>query len=91
MKKFALAGLTALMFCGCTLNTVPVVPPQPNGASCETAHTNLEKLGGCGANLSRFVTDCHDRAAYEAEHHGSILPLDCLSRARTCEEARVCT
>ncbi len=81
--------LLALLLAGCTVRDVRPVPPQPHGGTCETAHASLTTLGGCGANLPRFVQDCEDRQAFNASR-GRGLALDCLTEAKSCEEALSC-
>jgi hypothetical protein len=101
MRKLGrLLGVSVLLLAtsGCTTVIVkdPEVPSQPQGGTCETAHANLEKLGkqeqreGCGIDLSKFVQNCHDREKFDASR-GRTLPLDCITSAPTCKEARLCT
>jgi hypothetical protein len=89
MKRLAVLCLL-LGLAGCvSLRPTQPIPPQPRGATCESAHANMEKLGGCGVALERFVQDCHDREQYEADRHYS-LPLDCITEAGDCDTARAC-
>jgi hypothetical protein len=89
VKRLAVIALV-LALPGCVaVRPAQSIPPQTHGATCETAHANLEKLGGCGVALERFVQDCHDRAQYEADRRYS-LPLDCITEARDCDTARAC-
>lgn len=97
LSRLLCASALLLATSGCTATFVkdPVVPPQPQGGTCETAHANLEKLGnlekreGCGIDLSTFVQNCHDREKFDASRDRT-LPLDCITSAETCQVARRC-
>ncbi len=90
MKAIALAAVL-FVTTGCVTTIVdPVIPPQPQGSTCESSNANLEKLGGCGIDMATFVQNCHDREKFDASR-GRTLPLDCIASAATCEVARSCT
>ncbi len=75
----------AFLVVGC--HFVDPIPPQPHGGTCESEKANLEKLGGCTLHLDTYIENCHA----EEEKSGVPLPHDCVTEAKTCEEALVCT
>ncbi len=85
MKRLLAAVLVPLLVGCVTLR--PAVEPQPHGGTCETAHANVMKLGGCGLHTDTLIKDCHD----EERNSGVEMPHDCVTEAKTCEEVRACT
>lgn len=87
---YLLAILLLPLGCTATIVNEPVVPPQPQRSTCETSYANLDKLHGCGIDLSKFVQNCHDREKFD-DSRNRTLPLDCITHAATCDVARRCT
>jgi len=79
--------LVALGNSGCTVQTVPVTPPQPHGGTCESAFENAKKLGGCRMHLDTLLQDCKD----EESRSGVPLPHDCVTEAKDCETFLACS
>lgn len=81
--------IISIVLIGCTVQTVPVVPPPDGPGTCETACQRLQELGGCGVRVDTCPEDC--RAAREAEEGvGVRFPVGCLTAVSSCAEAERC-
>ncbi len=88
MKTLIIVSFVLAWFIsGCTVQTTPVVPPQPHGGTCESAALNVKKLGGCGLHLESLLQDCKD----EEERSAVPLPHDCVTEAPDCKTMLSCS
>lgn len=88
MRLILLSALLAVACNGCR-PTPPAPPPDVPGATCEGAGAHLAELGGCGMDLTRFVSDCHDTERAEVPI-GERPALGCLMAAPDCGATRRC-
>lgn len=88
MKKLL---ILAVLVCSCSAceRKPPPVRHAPDGSSCETNFENLKKLGGCGLDLTNYVSHCHDREKAEAEFGGPNRN-ECVTHSGSCQEAFGC-
>jgi len=80
--------LLALWLVSCGPPPVVVVPDGPG--DCTSACANLERLGGCGIDLTNCEGLCRDAEQAEAEL-GVTFPVGCFSASQSCDEAGGCS
>lgn len=91
MRTIALAMLLAACS-SCDRRPAPpkVPPPLPDETgTCETAKVTLERHGGCGLDLTNYVSNCHDAEKAEAKI-GVRHPNTCVTKSESCQAAFKC-